>query len=65
MDYQPVPLVQTSTTAANSVFKPVPVDLSGLPSVTALLVALPGYDAGEIQTLTNDTGVLKWVTVTP
>lgn len=34
----------------------------GSTDLNALLAALPGFDSGEVQTLTNTSGTFEWVT---
>ena len=54
MTPQPVPLKQTATTAANSIFKPVPVD--------AGILEIPDPPASGTVVLTSTNGVLSWET---
>lgn len=55
---KPVPVALTEQGAPGR-FRPQPLAVA---DVLALLSSLPGYDVGEVQTLTNDEGVLTWVT---
>lgn len=52
MTPQPVPLKQTATTSANSIFAPVPVDTG--------LVEIPEPPTTGTLVLTSTNGVLSW-----
>lgn len=62
----PKPIVLTQSDTNPEVYDPQPMVVVGsLPAGAVDLTSLPGYDAGETQTLKNVTGTLTWVTDTP
>lgn len=63
LDPKPISLTQVDAEDYDSPNAPQPFVVVGPVPLAAALADIAGYDAQEVQTLTNDEGELKWVTV--
>lgn len=63
-DPKPIVLTQTDTNPSSQDPQPFVV-VGDIPVDPFDLTAIPGYDAGETQTLKNNAGTIEWETDTP